>query len=85
MPKIRLMVAVGVLALSSFGCDRPPEKCAEASGFVGLREEQARSLARTKGLRVRVLREGEFNTADLRGDRVNLSFDGASVATATYC
>ncbi len=82
---MRLMVAIAVLVLSSFGCDRAPDKCEEASEFVGLREEQARALARTKGLRVRVLREGEFNTLDLRGDRVNLSFDGDSVATATYC
>ena len=85
MPKMRLMVAVGVLVLSSFGCDRPPEKCEEASEFIGLRQEQARVLARTKGVQVRVLTEGEFATSDLRSDRVNLSFDGDSVATATYC
>lgn len=85
MGRRRLIVTLGVLALSLPGCDRGVEKCEPAGGFIGLSEEEARDLADRKNVTVRVLSEGAIATADLRADRVNLSFDGGSVKTATYC
>ena len=78
-------MALGVLALSVSGCERGIEKCEPAGAFIGLTEEKARDLADRKNVTVRVLSEGAIATADLRADRVNLSFDGGSVKTATYC
>lgn len=85
MARKRLLVAFGVLVLSLSGCDRSIEKCEPADEFVGLNEEQARRLASTKGLEVRVLSDGAIATADLRSDRVNLTFDGDAVAVANRC
>lgn len=78
-------MALGVLALSLSSCERGIEKCEPAGEFIGLTEQQARDLADRKQLTVRVLSDGAIATADLRADRVNLSFDGDSVKTAIYC
>lgn len=56
----------------------------DAPAFVGLKENAARSLAKQKGLEVRLCQVGEdcILTMDLRRDRVNLFLEDGRVRSA---
>ena len=56
----------------------------DAPEYVGLSEADAQSLAKSKGMQVRICRQGEpcGGSTDLRDDRVNLYVDNDVVQKA---